>query len=881
MRRLLDLGVASLLALGACKKKVEEPHGSERGAEARTAEHRAAIDSDVLRGLQSLGEEYALVGVLRPSAWKAFHQRLDPLFRAMPELHRAWQSVARPEQLSLLVARDVFAIGDLDPSVPLAGFDGSRPLLFGAMRSSLPDRPTGGLTAEAWNDIMRVEIGNEILFPATDPAALIESLDHALAEAGDPKPELVAGLAGARARHGQVLVVLMPGDREVRLVARAVGGTATREHVAERLAPPVPAQETTPALLAAAQSKAAAAVVIRGWHLRKLGTSLGAIEAARAMATVSRDAFAGLAATVQGILLTGEAVMSDAPAEFDDWAWVASTTSSGVAFRTVASATPTGRAILDAAKRTSAFALKVRRPALDARIPLDLRPALAKATEPAFASALERCSETTEMVQENGHVALPHLFLRAPFGTMALAGRLASPEGDIAPPSSMHLVLTTLTRDRVEGALAIELPTGNHLAPLRALVSGEASPMVVHEGVRDGKPVLLLGWGLDPTTIFDLSEAGEPGRHLATATAEISAPGLASVLGSLHVGAWLRHEDDALVYDMVASTAGAPSPPDLPDLGTARWSSPRRVVASEAAEACLTTYVVGTSRMLQAVTRTDPSMWNELLAHAQAELEAPFACASKDDQTAPVVQALRGRALDVALGAALAEPDFEHAAMLLRKECSTTADAKRCRQAETLESSSPASTTRLDVDCDWSARGETFGIPVRVLESGFLIGADPVGATREAIDEALEAHAVMTVADRTILGAVIALAPPDVEFSRIRPLLDALVARDAELVHLAFASAEGTRSIRAALVSKREAMPASAVLLKVDADGISLGSTGPLRTTDPAAIAAVMQSEATHDSSVVIQPGDDARWSDVLAAAAATCHTSSPVLLVQ
>ncbi|MEM6990089.1 MAG: hypothetical protein AAF721_06320 [Myxococcota bacterium] len=903
MRARGTIAAAALLVLVACNAKDEDSNPNADAAAAapqdRSLPPTATPDRDLVVSLQALGEEYSMTGVFHPARWKALHGRAAPLAAALPDVRRDWPAMAAPDHVVLWAFDNLFALGGVDTGATVDGLDPSRPIVFGLNRPSVPDRPPGGLTPRVLGGQVTLEMRHELRLPSRDPATLVASLDRALGNVGDDHPEFVADHAGAkcRATRGQY-VAMVPGKDHVRVIAAVGGFDPDAARLKAAIATPSPSTEVTPAMLAATQADAVGGVVVRTSRLPAVAALLGALESAKALSVVSPDQRLMAAMKSATLILDSEAVMGDAPTEFDDWALTLTSSVDAVGLRMLGSMTPAGEAALKAAAgEAPRFALKGAPPPVDAVVSLNTPAMLGAAVEPAFARGSQDAAALRMKMLRCGSTCNNRLLLRSPMGLAKLGVRLAGVEGlDLPRPTVAHVVVTDTSAATPSFAAAFELAAKPDLSSLSARAA--AFDVTVSEGVRGGKPVVLVGRGVDPKAVFDLSKAGQSPSELAVASATVAplATDVLALLGpegealgrlvgsagdSAHLGAWLRHRDRALAYDLVLFTNGPPAAPALPDLASATWSSPRRLTASDEVDACLVRATVAASAAVEGLATLAPDSRLQSLAEGlEAVHGIETECKAADADAKAVLAQLQAYLRDTGT-AMVGDLGLTAAEAILKSACERTADAATCEDAKVAATLKEASLPRIDAICSRKSDTANPGVGVQITADGIHVGLTPVEAEADALAAALTDRAPLILGGLIpLLGRPTLYIDRDRPYAEVEPVLRAIEELHAPLVSLALLGGGAVRAQLASADALKDFPPTSPTTVEITKGGFSVGGASLPATASPTELAAHLPFDPESPTDTVLEPAADAPWSAVMAALASRPCKALPATLV-
>lgn len=743
---MLVLSTALLLAAPACNCGKQDGPTGEDSVAASAGSKRWGGDAKVLAAVEQLGDQGAVVLVVRPEAWAPLHAALAPVLGALPSEARPLLEAKDAESLPGLLG---LALG-MDPeSIELTGWDRER-----AIVASLGEVPFGGAPGSV-TPVLPVRDGwmppvrHQVLVPTTDAAALIGSLTKLLEAGGKPWPALVEGRDGARAIElGQRdAIALLPQDDAVRVVIfQASGGLvddARLQHLRGRLdsEPAEPAR--TPALSLLAEPSGVIAGWVRPWRVRPLAAWSGAVQVLRALDVVDTDQRAMLFSRGMQIVLDAELLMTDAGAELDDLGISLVADDGVLRLRTASSLTPEGEAILDAGLDGAGdgFVTKTetgaQSPWLDAMLRMDLRAAL-DATEPPPALVGMGVSEMAEAVQEGGYFTTLYMGMRHPLGMVRLFEGNATrvmPVSVDALPTAVQLSWLGMDDDAPRGALAMQWAKGASTSTFDGLVGLAKTELSLrtHVGQRGG-PVTMVGLGIDPQDVFDASAKGETE---AVAQVRLSLPRLASLakgepaaklLRGDMVMTWAR-DGKALVSELAWAPSGAEvKPKEVPIRSSGRWDSPMGPRGDEEAEACLARAGRSISQGLRTMSSISPDQIGLVTAKMLAEAEASLVCAAKDDGTAEAATGLRRMAVELGVDTLDGARQYESAVELLRTQCEQSKDERLCARQRELAALPKPMAPEIDwgMECDPDYGLPSGDLSVRMDAKGIAIDGTAV-----------------------------------------------------------------------------------------------------------------------------------------------------------
>lgn len=927
------LAVALLWAGPACNCGDK---GSGQAAEDSTATQAPRVrgDATVLEAVEQLGDQGAVVAVLRPEKWSSVHQALEP-----------WRSKLPAEVQEALSIEDVPALlhllgKELDVGLPSSappGWDPSRPIVasFGEVPySGPPGSVTPKLPVRSWLPPAR----HQVWIPAKDPSALVGALAATLGAKGEAWPRLVEGRDGAKAfmTNERVAVALLPEDGAVRTVILQ-GVVLDDEHI-EQLRPRLDATPakpvSTPALSLLAQPDEAATMLVRTWRLRPLAAWSGATQVILAVATVANDQRSIAFSRGMQIVLDSELLMTDVGSEVDDVALSLRADEKVVRLHSVMSLTPEGRKIMDAATDDAgdAFPVKIEDAWLDAVVRIDARAALDAIEPPPYFAKTKGPGEMAEAVMEGGAFATYYMGTRHGLGMVKLLEGFA--KGESLPvsidtlPTAVHLVWQGMSGEEPVGAAAIQWPKGGSTS-LAATMSS-MMPVKAHTVEREGAPVTLLGYGRDPKEILD-------GEKTADVDALISARLSLSKLATMFPDekeAALMHGEVLLTWRAEgAALLGelALAPPDV-ELATAPisvrtrggWDSPMGDPVDEEAGTCLLEAGRSVARGLRALSTVSSDQIGVVATKALAEAEPSLQCAAANDDTAEGAAGLRRMAMELTVEVMDRNHHFGAVHSLLQSQCEASKDDRICamekERAALPRPGLPEIDWPMECDPDWGMPAGDFMVRMdataTAVDGAVVSDADLAARLADTVkDWASRRSSAMfpdepppfdydeptpfvpvpetkAVAELSIDGAV--------PMSRVRPLLKALL--DAGITEVVV-PVRGTRRATGAFVAKLAAEPPplpGAGIPPAPSLGTAFGERGfyvewamfhvakgmvttrsslrpePQPHVDPSA--SILRDSKDDAESVMVYGDDTASWEEVSAAIGGGCPNAIIVL---
>jgi hypothetical protein len=464
------------------------------------------------------------------------------------------------------------------------------------------------------------------------------------------------------------------------------------------------------------------------------------------------------------------ALTPDGEAEFDDWAWTMGPADGGARIRGVGSLTERGRSVYAAADRG-------RQPAFVLRQEVggeifgtgDMAGMLAAAGLHEFPQ-----NDLQELRENllNGCFRTCALFglARWPVAALRSISLLDVPIRQIAASDVSRFHLVPLDpKDPRRWALAVS--NRREPAKLRRAFEhafDERSDVEVHQVSRDDETITLIGRRIDPRTVFDLEQRGEPRPELARLRLD------AEVLpGSPAIEARLRLASSALVFEAQIGKGSLPEPTPFRN---STWPSPMGPPVDEPSR-CLWEAADKTATGLKAAAVRAIDLAVPFYRETSDELQPPLACAARSPLLAEAAHRLGDAVALVTAQRSVRAFALEQATAILQHRCEATGGT--------------------GTTCDAAASHDGFAMPTapRVAEVGWchdpysldgfflfyhqgrvLVGETVVPATRIALIDALVPRLPLRAHAQRSGGDFVLVAQEDTLFSELRPIYDAIAA---------------------------------------------------------------------------------------------------------
>ena len=781
MRRMsprpLSLALASVLAL-ACNRGSEtgsdggqspESSASTPAATKLVGEPAADVSKDTAKLLAAVGSEAPAVLVFRDEGIAALGERLPKLLPAelLADASKLTGVTDAGDLLKLLADTAEIPVRP----VALKGRDVARPVVVSAFETPVSGPPGMAVGLMSALDGYQPPLRYQVVLPATDVTALLKSVQKWLPEDTIARPELVAGLEGAlglqlkRKWPLQTFIALVPEDSHLRVVVLHDGrGTEDASKLRARVDVKSGDLPDTPALRHAGRDDHAVAALVRPWQLRSLGVWTGLSATLQAVDTVGSDQYWMAMIRGTAITATAEVLSPDDRAEFDDWSFALTADRDSVRMSTVASLTPTGQKIWDAAQTELAPAPKLQSE-VEASITMGMNLAAALRTAKGHTLREGSMGDLARTFQNCGVTCPMFSMLRWP----AAALRTFTPEVREAGTgiSSAQLALPSLDEPTTLGVAVVgdDLPAAEVFeSAIRGFVFGKTS-VQVKDGKHGGHPALLVGNGLDPATIFELD------AHGPESTALLRAEGaLPKRLGGSGLRSAMHRAGPALAFEVVLGP-GELRP--LVDYSGTKWNSPLGSGPATKASGCLhelAWVLVDDVNSLAMVARDQRSL---VAMKAASEIKPLLACAVEDPKIEPAARSLVSWMTVAMARTVLDTPDYPAARDLLEFGCPEgQTEGLACKELAGLADTSPPTIPEgtLAEQCR-PEYDDGRGMPVLVHGGGVFIAGRKVGASPSAIaDAVVELTTMSGRAEKSgpTLGLWVDAAQP---FSAVEPIL--------------------------------------------------------------------------------------------------------------
>lgn len=699
--------VLAALTLSACESppKPDTPAPKEAPVDAKDSADAPESAAEVPAKPETTAEPLAkpllaapLTLAIHPARWSALHRASMPLLAKLPDDVEPLRKASSPESASALIASAVFGIAPPE----IKGWDTTRPILI-----ALGETDYAGVAGATVGQLPIIEgwvpgVRHQALIPASDPAALIESLEKLFSSGIKPLPELTKGRTGAVAmRFDEWSVVLLPAPKAVRIVVfeEYVGLAEDKAfaHMSKRLDTPI---HTTAS--AAADVLKDDGAVLAAWfrpdRLRSLAVSRGASKMFAVVATVPPEVNKSqLIASGMRTLMSSDAVMVDEGAEIEEVGVTLRVEGDVLRLRQLAVLSDEGEQAFAAATKdvSTTFATAARPVWADLVVRANIRALLSAVEPPPFAHVGENPDAVLEAMFEGGTFALLHLGTRHGLGLTRFAelatGSLPLPTD--TTPTAAHVVWTGMTKDEMpKVAVALHWPKAHDLGGLTTLLQEIAkdpdfASLKVDTTDYEGAPTHVLGLGGMSKKAFAM-DTPSPANALIDLRANVPAIAAAIADREPEVGAWfsetsemrftLRHDSHALIGDLAWSPIGGTL--DLkPAVALKSDGSPKPVgnPANTEAERCVGKAAFAYAGVLQVVTYS-PESPGPILTKGLEEAGKAVACAEAEPEAKAAAQGLRRVAVSTVLNGL---SDATLKASIREQQCALDKDAAFCKAA--------------------------------------------------------------------------------------------------------------------------------------------------------------------------------------------------------
>ncbi|PCC68205.1 AgmX/PglI C-terminal domain-containing protein [Nannocystis exedens] len=816
------------------------------------------------RSLASMGERAAFVAVVHPRRWAALQPRLRSLLpEPLATYLKGSEDPARWPEL-------VLAALDIATTAPaLASWDRTRPLVLAL--AEVPHGGPPGTIAAGFPLHLRALPGlrHQILVPATDPAALAAELGQQFGALGPTVATRFAGRAvGAWALgEGDWLAVVLEADA-VRLVV--VRGTLAPEgffadpaHAALRGGLPDLGAARATAGTTVLAGEAHAGVLVRPQRLPTLWTWMMAREGVLATQTVVPSQRAEVVRWTVAMLAACETLHGNEAPEVEDYALVLTADDVALRLRTIVSLTARGAAAVDAGTAHAVGPLSLLRADLPAHgwLRFDTTAAQQSLGPPGpplpgddFATIVQECGGMFSMF---GTPAAPLGGKRRMWNAI-----VAQAPADAVPPTTpantiVQVALTDLAAAKVRGAVAVhDLETAEHEPAVNVGPLGADVEVTLQTRVESGGTRSLLGFGVDPATIFGVAA---PDRALAAMQVDLAAavpalqpylPEVAALLPFRRAELRALRSGQALDVELVLASGDAPL--QALDLSAVRWPEPPAPVDPT----CSAAYAIALRRTLEPSIAARPI---EAVIAGLTGLDQALACSTLADQAA----ALRRAATMIVADTLIERWRTADALRVLEGPCSA-GDAELCAQRDRLRADVAPQLPRVTSSCEGVAWGRVIAVNAAGITLDGVRVADPpalraaiAGLVREGeppLELALAFDERMTLAQLRPIFAALA-GPP-------RPSLSIVVfaGEPGAVRQLVFES-----PAQEAGVEDLDLAPyLDMFLARVDGEQVTLSQVRSPQVPEPA-------DTAVGDRRLLVAAGDDSSWRAVAGAIARGC----------
>lgn len=941
MKRALSLLALSLALAGGCNRGKSETatEPAEAAATPSSASaHTPKADAGVLSTIEALGDRGAVVIVARQSNIGPLVQALAPWIDGMPPELKKIATAAKGAELAGAVA---YFMGRDPAGFSLEGWDQSRPVVASLFETPY-EGPPGSITPsvpahDGWMPPMR----NQVVVPATDPAALKSSLGSLL-EGGTPRPAVTDGRAGATAVEiDGTVIALLPQSDSVRVVLFAswagMDEAARDRYMHDNLDAEPAAVPHTAARHTVLDPDAAAAGWVRTWRIRPLLTWQGSTMVVQALQHVAADQRTAMMLRGMQIVADGEWLSSDLGADADDLGLMVRADGDTVHLHAALSLTPSaqerfGRAVAGAGK---GFATKVGDPLAQWITRADLGELASEAAVPPHLAEVKSALDILDLLRESGYLGMIYMVLRHPLGMGGLVHQLANRDDVVAPmprfPNATHVVVKGVRLNAPAGGLAVQWPEGTAREPLLALEKqvsfsspfGQSGPQVAIRE-RDGGPTMMVAVGASMRTVFDVEGGGGAGPlmegRLSLDKLRASAPlsrDEAALLppGSLAFSA--EHVGRALVATLsYAPKGGEVKVAPLRADESAKWDSPVGAHDAGPGVECLARASRAISGGMQAANSVATDHRALVAGRALAEARAPLTCAAKDPATKDASAKL-GRMGTLIFADHLEGADARLAVELLDAECKAHGDKEVCARHEAWKALPmpvwPKATLSTSCEADYQRTGGDLSVRIDgtqiAVERAMVAPADLSATLAKLVtewlakeNESIAASEFSLPDEKAQAPALSVLVSGNTKMAAVRPLLEAAAAAGVQRLVVQIETSRKTAvvvplfsDVAAARSGGAERSPSRGLGLappaEVGEDGLVIHLSAGRATlhdpdTGPADITGIdgesLESLAGQRAGLdLVYAEDSATWDTVAATLASTCPSTGLVVAIK
>ena len=601
------------------------------------------VDAPLVKMVDQLGDAAAVVVVLDPREWSKIRAFVDSNKAHLGGPGQAIvQGMSAPKTFleSMAAARGVPNLVDT--------LDGDRPVVFGLFQPVLDGTPGLGAQMSPVGQVPIPGIRHEALIPTRDAKGLIKALGTLL--------DGVSKRQGDQWKRGPFSVGLRDDGDIVRVMVLSHNFQPDEANTT----PLWPTARTpslrTPALAKLTSGGAPVSALIRPWRVRGVAVTQGLYNAVEALRHAPPEVRQVMMAMGLSLVLSGEGLILSSRPEYDDHAVAVIPSGHGLTIDMVSSLTPRGRDIHQAGVAdVMRYPLK-KQAVVEAIVGFNF-PAAVKAVgpDPIFPNHPSD-TDVANAIRECGPGCIVHAFTRVPWASFAAAaggpqrrakfigqfprgGQIAVLDSkDGAAPEAFAAVLTVPNEFKIKT-----------FPPLKKLAK---TVDVALESIGKRK-VLLVSQGVDPKTVFDLTQPKTPEQLFAVSVAERfinhapvdhipPARILTKAISSVDIDARLAANGRSVNWrlDMESGPSPAPTRTESADL---KWASPIMGYEKTEGDACLLAALKETQLAFAIVGSAPADQRWTLFDRSRVAAEPHLKCAEKIPATAKAAAGLRAQ----------------------------------------------------------------------------------------------------------------------------------------------------------------------------------------------------------------------------------------------
>lgn len=600
--------------------------GGEIPAPAAELAPPAELTADVATLVDALGDRALLTFVLRPSKWADADKGLKATLSTVPDPGVAALATSK-SLVDALMAIGKLAVGK-DFTV-LKGYDPTKPIVGALFEPPLPDLAADPLSVVDLTQSRATR--HAILIPVTDGKAFVESAEVLFG--ADKQPNWIEGEGPAwtaRVPNVGYIAVGIEGDYARLTVlseAEDVPPDKAKALLRPRLRPVVTAPVDTPALQELVAGDGVVAINLRPWRIAELATFHGSHVMARALEFAPPESKSMMLAAGLAAVLSAELYVTGTKPEFDDWTYTLRTSDDAVSIAAVASLTPHGRTLWDAAKtEVTALPVKAKDPIVEGFVRLDALKML-DAAEPHAAFDPKHPDRAFETFMECGMFCPLHAMHGAPVQLVDTMVGAAPMPGGIPPLVVLQGAMTSV--DPPAAAVAGIFGTAAGAGRAETLAKSLGGPDVVKalsisQQTRGAQSVLMGGWEAKPKAVFDVGS--RPSDALLYVAGTANGPAFPKYISGMSAGLQIDRHDTYLVVQAAIGSGGVPKLDYAPDHSGVTWTSPILAYPGADDAKCVLDAAKGVTATFSAVALVEASKRAEVIEAGLAEIKDAFEC---------------------------------------------------------------------------------------------------------------------------------------------------------------------------------------------------------------------------------------------------------------